>query len=80
VRQQPGSIIPILGARTVEQLQDNRGCLDFQLTSEQRASLAEIAGFKPGFPNGFLHSDHVRGLIFGEAFARLDWTGMKAEG
>ena len=80
VRQQPGNIIPILGARTVGQLQDNLGCLDFRLTGEQMASLAEVAGFKQGFPNGFLHSDHVRGLIFGESFARLEWGGMKAQG
>jgi aryl-alcohol dehydrogenase-like predicted oxidoreductase len=72
VRQQPGNIIPILGARTVRQLQDNLGCLDFRLTDEQLSSLAQVARFNPGFPNGFLHSDHVRGLIFGKTFAQLD--------
>jgi len=72
VRQQPGNIIPILGCRTVKQLQDNLGCLEFRLTDEQMAELAEIADFSPGFPNSFLHSDHVRGLIFGETFALLD--------
>lgn len=72
VRQQPGNIIPILGARSVKQLQDNLGCLDFRLTDEQRAKLDGVAGFSQGFPNGFLHSDHVRGLIFGKTFERLD--------
>lgn len=37
-------------------------------------SLAALAKFSPGFPNGFLQSDHVRGLIFGKSFARLDMT------
>ena len=37
VRQQPGNIIPILGARSVKQLQDNLGCLDFRLTDEHMA-------------------------------------------
>jgi aryl-alcohol dehydrogenase-like predicted oxidoreductase len=72
VRQQPGNVIPILGARSVKQLQDNLGCLDFQLTGEQRASLSDVAGFNLGFPDGFLRSDHVRGLIFGKTWALLD--------
>ncbi len=72
VRQQPGNIIPILGCRTVKQLQDNLGALEFRLTDEQMASLAALAKFNPGFPNGFLHSEHVRGLIFGTSFERLD--------
>ena len=72
VRQQPGNIIPILGARSVKQLQDNLGCLDFRLADEHLAALADVAKFSPGFPNGFLHSDHVRGLIFGKTWAQLD--------
>jgi len=72
VRQQPGNLIPILGCRTLAQLRDNLGCLDFQLTDEQTAGLNAIAEFKIGFPNSFLHSDHVRGLIFGETYALLD--------
>ncbi|MGQ0602528.1 MAG: aldo/keto reductase [Anaerolineales bacterium] len=77
VRQQgePGSrgnVIPILGARRVAQLQDNLGCLEFQLSGEHMAALNALADFKPGFPNSFLHGDHVRGLIFGDTFARLD--------
>ena len=72
VRQQPGTIIPILGCRTVRQLQDNLGCLDFRLTDEHMAGLAAVADFKMGFPNSFLHSDHVRHLIFGDTFALLD--------
>ena len=36
VRQQKqAQIIPILGVRTLEQLQDNLGVLDFELTDEQ---------------------------------------------
>jgi aryl-alcohol dehydrogenase-like predicted oxidoreductase len=72
VRQQPGNVIPILGARTEEQIADNLLCLDFTLTAEQMAKLNELADFKIGFPNSFLKSDHVRGLIHGDTFARLD--------
>ncbi len=72
VRQQPGNVIPILGCRTEAQVMDNLGCLEFGLSDEQMARLSQIADFKPGFPNSFLHGDHVRGLIFGDTFERID--------
>lgn len=72
VRQQPGQLIPILGCRSEAQLLDNLGCLDVRLADEQLAALGALAGFSLGFPNGFLHSPHVRNLIFGDSFARLD--------
>jgi len=72
VRQKPGNVIPILGARRLAQIQDNLGCLEFQLSEAHLAELDKIADFKQGFPNAFLLGAHVRGLIFGESFARLD--------
>jgi aryl-alcohol dehydrogenase-like predicted oxidoreductase len=72
VRQQPGLIVPILGCRSAAQLDDNLGALDVRLSDDQVAALDGLAGFSLGFPNSFLHSPHVRGLIFGDTFARLD--------
>jgi len=72
VRQQPGSIIPILGCRTHRQLQDNLGCLDFQLSDSHMDELNALADFKLGFPLSFLKSDHVGNMIFGETFKMLD--------
>lgn len=72
IRQQEGNVIPILGCRTLAQIQDNLGCLDFRLSDEHLAALSGIADFKMGFPNSFLHGDHVRGLIFGKTFAQID--------
>jgi aryl-alcohol dehydrogenase-like predicted oxidoreductase len=72
VRQQPGLVIPILGARAEAHIKDNLGCLDFTLAPEQRQRLSDAAPISLGFPRSFLESDHVRGLIFGETFARLD--------
>jgi aryl-alcohol dehydrogenase-like predicted oxidoreductase len=72
VRQQPGNVIPILGCRTTAQLRDNFGCLDFKLSDEHMQRLSSTGNFQMGFPNSFLHSDHVRGLIFGETFALID--------
>jgi aryl-alcohol dehydrogenase-like predicted oxidoreductase len=71
VRQQPGNIIPILGCRTLPQLQDNLCALDFQLTEAQVAELDRLADFRPGFPLSFLKSDHVGNMIFGETLRSI---------
>ncbi len=72
VRQQPGIVIPILGARTVAQIEDNLGVLDFTLTDEQMKRLADATDFRMEFPMSFLTSDNVRDLVFGETFDKLD--------
>ena len=72
VRQQPGIMIPILGCRREAQILDNLGALNFRLTDDHMAELNKLANFQPGFPGSFLHSDHVRGLIFGETYAQID--------
>ncbi len=75
VRQRPLSgapIIPILGARSLEQTKDNLGALDFELTQEQLARLDELSPIKLGFPRDFLESEDIRELLFGHTFAQLD--------
>ncbi len=70
-RQKPYRIIPILGARTENQLKDNLGCLDFELTEAQIDCLEEASPIDLGFPHSFLTNDHVRGLIFGKTFSQI---------
>jgi aryl-alcohol dehydrogenase-like predicted oxidoreductase len=72
VRQQPGVVIPILGARTEAQIKDSLGCLEFTLTEAQLRQLGEASPIHLGFPHAFLASDHVHDLIFGETFALID--------
>ena len=75
VRQRPGSgapIIPILGARSLTQLEDNLAALDFQLTKEQIAQLEEFSPIKLGFPYDFLTNSGVRDLIFGDTHGEVD--------
>lgn len=74
IRNQPGNLIPILGCRTENQIRDNLGCLNVDLSEEHISALNAIADFKMGFPNDFLHSDHVRRLIFGETFHSIDFS------
>ena len=72
-RQQAGArIIPILGARTEEQVKDNLGVLEFDLGPEDLARLEAAATFDLGFPRSFLESAHVRDLIFGETYDLID--------
>jgi len=54
VRQQPGVIIPLVGAKTRAQLDDNLGCLDFELAAEDVARLDAVSKIELGFPHEFL--------------------------
>jgi aryl-alcohol dehydrogenase-like predicted oxidoreductase len=63
--QKPGAISPILGVRTVKQLEDNLGCLDFVLSPKQRKDLDNVSPIDLGFPHSFIASDMVKDLISG---------------
>lgn len=55
VRQQPkAQMIPILGARSARQLEDNLAAIDWKLTDEQWKCLDEVSAIDLGFPHGFL--------------------------
>ncbi len=71
-RRDRAQIIPIVGARTVDQLDDLLGSLEFELTDEQVARLDAVAPIDLGFPHSFLASDHVRGLIFGDTYPSIE--------
>jgi aryl-alcohol dehydrogenase-like predicted oxidoreductase len=51
-----GGVIPILGARTVQQLADNLTCLDSDLPPEALARLDQASHITRGFPHDFLAS------------------------
>lgn len=70
--QQPGVIIPLLGARNVTQLDDNLGALDVVLTDEQLKRLNEASAFDPGFPHDFLAQDAMRDLRTGGTWKEIE--------
>ena len=72
VRQQPGVIIPILGAKTLPQVQDNLACVDFKLSDEHLQHLDDVSQIELGFPHDFLAEDGVRDLVFAGTYAQLD--------
>ncbi|MDT3676741.1 aldo/keto reductase [Microcystis wesenbergii] len=72
LRNRPNSVIPIIGARRLSQLQDNLACLDFNLTGEHRQRLDNISAISLGFPHELLASQFVRDILLGGVAAQLD--------
>ena len=52
-QQARGVIVPILGARRPEQLEDNLGALELELTAAELARLEEVSHIQLGFPHDF---------------------------
>lgn len=65
-------VIPIIGARTIEQLKDSLDCLNHTLSDEHYNRLEKVSSFEHGFPNDFLKTELVRELLFGGKFALLE--------
>lgn len=63
----PAITAPVMGARTLEQAQDNLGALELTLTQDQLARLDEASAPAPTFPNRFMARPMLQQLIFGGA-------------
>jgi aryl-alcohol dehydrogenase-like predicted oxidoreductase len=57
LRRRPQAILPILGARTLAQLKENMGVLDFELPDEANAALDAASEVSLGFPHEFLRNN-----------------------
>lgn len=72
VRQQPGVIIPILGARKSEQLADNLDCLNYSLSEKQIDQLNEVSKIDMGFPYTFYNDPRIQDIIYGGTQDKID--------
>ena len=72
LRQRPVPIIPIVGARRLEQFRDNLACLDLQLNTSQVERLDTASQIELGFPHDFYGRDLVKGLVYGGLRDRID--------
>ncbi|MCC6616488.1 MAG: aldo/keto reductase [Anaerolineae bacterium] len=54
VKDQPGVTAPIIGARNMQQLEDNLGAVGWSLTAEQRARLNDISAIEAPYPHDFI--------------------------
>lgn len=62
----PSVTAPIMGARTIDQLQDNLGSLEVELDADQLARLDSVSAIDLGFPHAMLASEHIRTQTRGE--------------
>jgi aryl-alcohol dehydrogenase-like predicted oxidoreductase len=72
LRQRPVPVIPIVGARRMEQFRDNLACLDLKLSPGQVARLDAASHVDLGFPHDFYARDMVKGLVYGGLRDRID--------
>jgi len=63
----PAVTSPLIGARTLEQLEDNLGALEVRFDDDQRARLDAISAVDLGFPHAMMQLPMVQQVIFGGA-------------
>ncbi|WP_246683626.1 aldo/keto reductase [Labrys sp. KNU-23] len=61
----PAVASPLIGARTVAQLEDNLGALEVSFSDEQRSRLEAASAIELGFPHDFLNRPMTRNVMFG---------------
>jgi aryl-alcohol dehydrogenase-like predicted oxidoreductase len=71
-QQHQALMIPVLGARTAEQIRDNLGCLEFTLSADQLQRLDRASRMEFGFPHDFLASDMAKSLVHGGMLDLID--------
>ena len=72
LRQRPIPIIPIIGARKLEQFRDNLACLDLKLNEAQVGRLDAASHVELGFPHDFCSRERVKGVVYGGMRDQID--------
>jgi aryl-alcohol dehydrogenase-like predicted oxidoreductase len=67
-QQHRAVIVPIVGARRVQQIEDSLGAVDFELTADELARLDAASGIELGFPHDF----PGRSFAYGDTYALTD--------
>lgn len=60
LRAQPGNIIPIIGARTMEHLKDDMSCINWNLTQDEVKALNKVSQIEEGYPYRFIRENYPR--------------------
>jgi aryl-alcohol dehydrogenase-like predicted oxidoreductase len=72
VRQRGRRIIPILGVRKPEQLQDLLGSLEVELPAEHRSRLDEVSRIDLGFPYNLLRAPVEGQMVYGDLEPKIE--------
>ncbi len=70
--RQPGTIIPIIGARHLPQVQDNLASIEFTLSPEHIERLNQASAIELGFPHDLYNRELVRNIVYGGLRDKID--------
>jgi hypothetical protein len=62
-----------VGARKVEQIEDNLGCIKINLSNDQMDKLHDSSKIDLGFPHEFLKKDATRSHLYGGTDSQIEW-------
>ncbi len=71
LRQKGPNVIPILGARKLDQLIDNLASATLTLSDDQMQRLDKVSAIPLGFPHEFLASDSIRTIAYGGLYDKI---------
>ena len=72
VRQRPDLMVPLVGARSLAQLEENLAARDVSLDVGQLAALDAASAIEMGFPHDFFAMENIRDLMYGGTYDRID--------
>jgi aryl-alcohol dehydrogenase-like predicted oxidoreductase len=72
LRRRPWPVIPIIGARRLEQFQDNLACLDLTLDADQLGRLDAASHVELGFPHDFYTNEMANAIVYGGMRDKID--------
>jgi aryl-alcohol dehydrogenase-like predicted oxidoreductase len=72
LRQQPGTVIPIIGSRREAQILENLAACEWTLEATQLERLNLASQIELGFPHSFLNSSGVHDVLFGGTRDQID--------
>ena len=72
LRHRPVPVIPIIGARRLDQFRDNLASITLKLEPRQIERLDHASRIELGFPHEFYDRDLVKALVFGGLWDRMD--------
>jgi aryl-alcohol dehydrogenase-like predicted oxidoreductase len=72
LRQRSQRIIPIVGVRTLAQMDDLLGSLDVELSAEQRSRLEEASRIELGFPYDLLRAPVEGQMVYGDLEPQIE--------
>ena len=72
LRHRSVPVIPIIGARKMQQFEDNLKSIEVKLSSDQVEKLDLVSAIDLGFPHDFYNLELVQGLVYAGMRSRLD--------